>query len=557
MKKGMRRVIGFLLALALVITSGVLPQGASAKTKKVKLNKSKATIKVGKTVKLKVNNAPKKAKVKWSVNKKAVATVTKKGVVKGKKAGKAKVTAKVTYKNGKKKVTKKLKCTVTVKKAASSSTATPTPTASAQASASAAPVASASPLVVPTIDVPTIKRTEERINSETGEKETVTKEIISYDDGTVKKDVDSITLISEYMGQGINLGNTLEASLAATDRQTARDNIDVSAFETAWGAPVTTQEMIDGYKSYGFNTVRIPVAWSNMIDENDPEYKINDAFMNRVEEVVNYCLNDEMYVILNIHWDSGWWSQFGQSDEWRAKAHARYESFWTQISERFKDYSDRLIFESANEEFCDAFNHEIDEYGYRASTIETGTLTVDEQYELANELNQKFVDIVRASGGNNEYRHLLLAGFCTNFEKTCDDRFKMPTDPKNEGVNKLSVSVHYYTPWGYCGDGQTKTEWGTDAERQEMIEQFNLMRKFTDAGYGVMIGEYGVCVAQHNNIPDYIRAVTTRCRINKFLPVLWDTPGLYYNRKKCKMRYADIGELFNSLTDSNGDTTSV
>ncbi|MCR5587980.1 MAG: glycoside hydrolase family 5 protein [Lachnospiraceae bacterium] len=574
MKKTMRKTMGVILSLALAFTGTVGSQDASAKSGGVKLNKKSVTVEVNKKVKLKVKKAPKKAKVKWSVNKKKIASVSKKGVVKGKAEGKAVVTAKVTYKNGKKKVTKKLKCKVTVKAA---SVTSPSPAAAATKAAVATTAAAAAPTVAPTAapadastEVPAvvessepterpqhiIERTEERINETTGEKETVVKEIISTDDGSVEKDIDSITLINEKLGQGINLGNTLEATLTKQDRDAARESINVDAFECAWGAPKTTQAMIDGYKQYGFNTVRIPIAWSNMIDENDSTYKINDAFMNRVEEVVNYCINADMYAIINIHWDSGWWSQFGAGDEWNAKAHARYTSFWNQIAERFKDYSDKVIFESANEEFCEAFNHEINEEGYRESVDETGNLTEDQCYELSNELNQEFVDIVRNSGGNNEFRHLLIAGIRTDIELTCDDRFKMPVDPANEGVNKLSVSVHYYTPWDYCGNGQNTLYWGSDEDKQQMLDLFTMMEKFTKAGYGVMIGEYSVVVPQHNDIPLFLNSLLTICKERSFLPILWDTPGLYYDRKSCKMIYSDVAKVFNEFTGSEGDASS-
>ena len=166
-----------------------------------------------------------------------------------------------------------------------------------------------------------------------------------------------------------------------------------------------------------------------------------------------------MYVIINDHWDGGWWGQFGSPDKAiRAEAWKRYESFWTQISNRYKEYSDRLIFESGNEEFGLRFNDEID--GVK------GVLTLDEQYEMANEVNQKFVDIVRKSGGNNEFRHLLIAGYNTDIVRTCDSRYHMPKDLKDNGTNKLSISVHYYTPSTFCiaesdqGWGYTNT-WGT------------------------------------------------------------------------------------------------
>ena len=110
---------------------------------------------------------------------------------------------------------------------------------------------------------------------------------------------------------------------------------------------------------------------------------------------------------------------------------------------------------------------------------------------MANKINQKFVDIVRSTGGNNAYRHLLIAGYDTNIDKTCDDKFKMPTDTAENGTTKLSVSVHYYTPWDFCGDGGSGIYTQKDKEATETY--FTKMDKFYNAGYGIIMGEFSVC----------------------------------------------------------------
>ncbi|TAH70373.1 MAG: glycoside hydrolase family 5 protein [Anaerolineaceae bacterium] len=370
----------------------------------------------------------------------------------------------------------------------------------------------------------------------------------------MRRELSSQYLIKYFMGQGWNLGNTMEAT-----RMTVSDN--VVDYETAWAAPVTTQEAIDGLKKYGFNTVRVPIAWSNMISD-DGKYTINPKFFDRVEEIINYCLDNEMYVIINDHYDRGWWGQFGSADtQWRDKAWARYESFWTQIAERYKEYSDRLIFESANEELGDRLNDQIDETtGYATGTNQNGVLTEDELYELVNQINQKFVDIVRGTGGNNTYRHLLIAGYNTDFDMTVDSelgRFIMPKDPSNE-VNKLSVSVHYYTPstygiaetednsWGYMGS------WGTDSDIAEMKTNFEKLKKFYDQGYGVMIGEYGVVTATKKGIPDYYYYVMKNSKDMGYLPIMWDT-GLWYNRATGLFKYGDVLEKILEITGSQAD----
>lgn len=390
--------------------------------------------------------------------------------------------------------------------------------------------------------------------------------ITTKDNGLMRTDLSSKDMIL-LMGQGWNYGNSLEAK-STIKLDSAED------YEKAWGATPLTQKAVDGLKRYGINTVRVPVAWSNMISD-DGKYTIDESYFNRVEEVINYCLNDEMYVIINIHWDGGWWGQFGSKDEAvQAKAWARFESFWTQISERYKEYSDRLIFESANEELGDRLNDELDADGnpYENGKSEgdpiKGGLSKDECYEMTTQINQKFVDIVRQSGGNNTYRHLLIAGYNTDFENTCSPKYVMPTDIEENGISKLSVSVHYYTPSYYCiSESSTVSwgysdKWGTESEIKQMEDLFTKMSQFTEAGYGVMIGEYGVCNSSKNGIPLFIQKVMEYSKQFNFLPVIWDT-GIWYDRIKNDFCFKDVAEVFINATGvditppKDGATTGV
>ncbi len=354
--------------------------------------------------------------------------------------------------------------------------------------------------------------------------------------------------LMKFMGQGWNLANTLES--CGTDLP---DSYQPTDYETFWGQPVTTQKVMDGIHSYGVNTVRIPVAWSNMISD-DGKYTINDAYFNRVEEVINYALNNEMYAIVNIHYDGDWWGQFGDADDKvREQAWARYEAFWNQIANRYKEYSDRLIFESANEELGERLN---DNWVTRDG--KSGVLSTEEQYNVTNQINQKFVEIVRATGGNNTYRHLLIAGFDTDVEKTCDSRFVMPTDTVTaNGTEKLSVSVHYYTPSIYCiATSATNSwgfsdTWGTDADIKEMHDTLDKLKKFTKDGYGVIIGEYGPQSASKDGVPEFIEEVMTYGTQSGFVPVIWEA-GLFYNRTTGEMKFKDVAEVFNKVTGANG-----
>lgn len=294
------------------------------------------------------------------------------------------------------------------------------------------------------------------------------------DNGTVRKELTASQLADTEMGMGVNLGNTLEAPQPLDKKAT----LGKTGYDTLWQQPVTTREYIDCLHSYGINTLRIPVSWSNG-DIDDGNYNIRNELFDRVEEVMNYALDNGMYVIINDHYDNDWWGQFGAckkdadgnkiaDEETRKQAWIRYEKYWTQICEHFKNYSDHLIFESANEELSEKLNNPIclsgpaKGYPSYASTDENvevlgGNLSNDELYSTTNEINQKFVDIVRKSGGNNTNRHLLIAGFGTDIDKTADERFKMPEDISENGTNKLFLSVHYYTPWSFCGDDQSGT----------------------------------------------------------------------------------------------------
>ena len=153
------------------------------------------------------------------------------------------------------------------------------------------------------------------------------------DDGTVREELTAVEL-TKLMGNGTNLGNTMEAYGHSDLGTTA----EVSKYETYWGQPVTTQEMITGMKEAGFDSIRIPIAWTNAMDFESGDYTIGEEYLNRIEELINYARNASMYVIINDHWDGSWWGMFGSSkEEDREKAMEMYVSMWTQIAERYKD----------------------------------------------------------------------------------------------------------------------------------------------------------------------------------------------------------------------------
>lgn len=358
------------------------------------------------------------------------------------------------------------------------------------------------------------------------------EEADAVDNGVMREGLTALEA-TRLMGNGINLGNTLEA---CDNNVGIKTNTPLS-YETHWGQPKTTQAMIDGMKAAGFDTIRIPVAWmTNATHLYEGDYTIDADYMDRVEEVVRYARKAGMYVIINDHWDGGWYGMFGsESAETRALAMEAYKGMWQQIAERFRDYSDYLIFESANEELGGRFDENSPLY---CSDSVVTYLTDDERYALTNEINQTFVDVVRATGGNNATRFLLIAGYSTDINQTCDDRFQMPKDTVD---SKLMVSVHYYDPWSYCGASSavSATKWGKVSDYEYMDQQLAKMTKFTEAGYGVVIGEYGALPCSDglkDNTLAYHTAFLDACTKYNLTNCLWDCSGLY---KRVSQTFAD------------------
>lgn len=349
------------------------------------------------------------------------------------------------------------------------------------------------------------------------------------------------------MGLGINLGNTMEAYRAGAST--------TAQLETYWGQPITTQAMITGMKKAGFHSVRVPVSWSSMMS-NDGKYTIDARLLKRIAEIIQYAFQEDMYVIINIHWDGQWWGQFGDADSSvREKAWARYEAFWTQISDYYRDYSDYLIFESANEELGERLN---DDWKNISSSEKPGTLNEDERYQTVNAINQKFVDIVRASGGNNANRFLLIAGYNTDIDKTCDGRYMMPKDTISD---HMIVSVHYYSPPTYClvdkedNSWGYMASWGTDDDIAAMKAQLAVVkRSFVNQGIPVVIGEYGVAdttVAANTYVRKEGRDLffQTLCDYavnNGMCPMLWNT-GNVYDKSSCKLKNESEAAIYSAL----------
>ena len=348
----------------------------------------------------------------------------------------------------------------------------------------------------------------------------------SADDGVMREGLTALE-VSRLMGNGTNLGNTMEACNTGA----IAPGLSPLTYEVLWGQPVTTQEMLTAMKAAGFDTIRIPVAWitnATTLAING-DYTIDPAYLDRVAQIVDYARNAGMYVIINDHWDGGWWGMFGSEDAaTRQLAMDAYVGMWTQVANRFAGYGDYVIFESANEELGARF----DENSVYCSDSVVTYLPDNERYALCNQVNQVFVDTVRATGGNNAQRFLLIAGYGTNIDQTCDARFRMPADTAE---NKLLISVHYYDPWSYCGASTAAgaTAWGTVSDYEYMDQQLAKMTRFTRQGYGVVIGEYGALPGadglKANTIP-YHQYFLDLCDYYDLTSCLWDCSGMFIRR---------------------------
>jgi endoglucanase len=313
-----------------------------------------------------------------------------------------------------------------------------------------------------------------------------------------ENDIGAVAL-SKKMGVGWNAGNSLDAI----------------GGETAWGNPLLTQQLFNAVKDAGFDTVRLPVAWSVFTDADI--FAIDNDWLARVSEVIDYALNAHLYVIINIHWDGGWMQPtYGQG----IYVNNRLATMWKQIATHFRSYDNRLLFAGTNEVMVDG--------DYGAPT--------KEHYTVQNSFNQTFVTTVRNTGGNNTNRHLIIQGFNTNIDHTVNFA-DVPTDT---AANRLMMEVHYYDPYNFTLNTDSSiTQWGSIATDPFTVEdwanenwvdsQFQKMKScFIDKGIGVVLGEFGVAsrpsTPEHERYRVYWNKYISHSAVDHGLvPIYWDS----------------------------------
>lgn len=326
-------------------------------------------------------------------------------------------------------------------------------------------------------------------------------------------------VLAKKINLGWNLGNTLEAI----------------GGETAWGNPKASKALIDLVKASGFNAVRIPCAWDQYL-ENQTTYKIKDLWLARVKEVVDYCIENDMYAILNIHWDGGWLENNPTPDK-QAEVNKKQKAIWEQIALYFRNYDERLLFAGTNEVHTTSGN------------------PTQANFDVQMSYNQTFVDAVRFTGGKNAYRNLIIQAYNTNIDQAVA-YLKISTDYVPD---RLMVEVHHYDPWNFCGLEKDET-WGkyaalwgqpyeqyaigvlagraaTWGKEDYLKTQFNKIKtSFVDKGYPVILGEYGVirrttysgdALMHHlDSRAYYLRYVTEQAKNYGLIPFYWDNGGI-------------------------------
>ena len=310
---------------------------------------------------------------------------------------------------------------------------------------------------------------------------------------------ETATEFVSHIKLGWNLGNTLDALPTAYTSPTAA--------ESCWGCPVTTKAMIDKVKEAGFNCVRVPVSWGQKMDNST--YKIDDAWMNRVQEIVNYVIDNDMYCILNIHHDNDPANHpyfYPDSAHW-AQSEKFVTSVWSQVSERFEAYDNHLIFETLNEPRLIGHNNEW--------WIDSNNNDCKDAMNCVNKLNAAALDTIRKSGGNNAKRFVLMPSYAANCDEATLAGVQMPND------DRIIAEAHAYTPYKFALEKEEKGGTPNWSEANGGADIVNLMKRlqkyYLNKGIPVIIDEFG---ASNRNNED------TRAAWAKFYVSTADSYGI-------------------------------
>ena len=357
-------------------------------------------------------------------------------------------------------------------------------------------------------------------------------------------DTEGINFVKD-MRLGWNLGNTLDA---IDDTGWVGSEMGI---ETCWnGGYKTSQEMIDAVKAAGFRTVRIPVSWHNHVDGS---YQITKQWMDRVQEVVDYAVNDGMYVILNVHHDN--------DEKYMYPNTAHYEqskkymtTVWAQIADRFKDYDNKLIFETMNEPRLVGHQNEW--------WINPSNSDCIDAVKTINKLNQDILDTIRSSGGNNGTRYVAVPGYDCSVDGATNENFKLPTDKVQ---NRLIVAVHAYLPYGFAlaeqSDSQSVDHFNINSDTGEIQQAIDkVYNQYVSKGIPVYIGEYGArdkggIVQPRIDCAAYFTAYAS----SRGITCCWwdDISFMLLDRSNCTWKQPEIVAAINRYARGSAESTIV
>jgi len=328
------------------------------------------------------------------------------------------------------------------------------------------------------------------------------------------RDISSFDLVAE-MGVGWNLGNALDVK---------------STNKTIWGNPITTKAMIDAVSTLGFKTLRIPVTWGPN-QSNSAPYTIESNYLNEVKRIVDYGFANKMHVIINVHHDEDWATPTAAQ---APLAKERLGSLWTQVSDHFKEYNDSLIFETLNEPRLVGSPEE-----WTGGTA-AGRGFVNDYHEVA-------LNAIRATGGNNTKRHLMMSTWAASTIPTAMNDLVIPNNDE-----KVIISLHSYFPWQYAGEA-TAT-WGSAQDKLDLQGELDQIRQkwVVEEGRPVILGEWGtIDMNPLQGRIEYAEFYAKQAANRDLLTIVWDDGGMFklFNRNGLNWEYRDIATAIISASN--------
>lgn len=311
--------------------------------------------------------------------------------------------------------------------------------------------------------------------------------------------------LTQKIKVGWNIGNSFDAS----DCHWVNDEM---LYESAWNGEMNTETHIQMLKDAGFNAVRVPVSWHNHVSDN---YSISEKWLNRVNEVIDWCLERDMFVILNIHHDNSTSFMF-PTNQYLEQSKNYISAIWRQLAFRFKDYDERLIFEIMNEPRLIGHNNEW--------WIDENNADCKQAIQCINEINQVGVNTIRAAGGYNKTRFIMCPGYDASADGALNAGYVLPSDPVDNN-NHIIVSVHAYTPYEFALQDGGTSQWSS-ANQNDLQNMTGFMdklyEKYVSKGTAVIIGEFGARNKNNNTSAraDFAKTYVSEAR-KRGIPCFW------------------------------------